>query len=184
MQQPEVEFLARAVGAVGGLLALDEAYLGFVEDTWDSLELLGLGNVVLLRSMTKDYALTGLRLGYSLASPEVTSRMSALQPDWSVNSLAQVAGLVALADDGYLPRARKAVDETKKYLAVELAPLGFNVLPSTANFLLVEVGDGAAVRDKLMRRGLFVRDCASFGLPDCLRIGIRSIADCQRLVEG
>jgi histidinol-phosphate aminotransferase len=184
LQQPEVEFLARAVGAVGGLLALDEAYLGFVEDTWDSLELLGLGNVVLLRSMTKDYALTGLRLGYSLASLEVTSRMSALQPDWSVNSLAQVAGLVALADGGYLPRARKAVDETKKYLAVELAPLGFNVLPSTANFLLVEVGDGAAVRDKLMRRGLFVRDCASFGLPDCIRIGIRSIADCQRLVEG
>ena len=184
LPQAEVEFLARAVGRVGGLLALDEAYLGFVADTWESLDLLALGNVVLLRSMTKDYALTGLRLGYSLASPEVTARMTAMQPDWSVNSLAQTAGLVALADSDYLPRARGAVAQSKKYLTGELAALGFTALPSTANFLLVEVGNGAAVRDKLMRQGLFVRDCASFGLPDCIRLGIRSLADCRRLVEG
>jgi histidinol-phosphate aminotransferase len=184
LQQAEVEFLARAVSGVGGLLVLDEAYLSFVEAGWDSLGLLDLGNVALLRSMTKDYALTGLRLGYSLASPEVTARMAALQPDWSVNSLAQVAGLVALADAEYLPRARKSVEESKEYLTGQLASLGFTVLPGAANFLLVEVGDGAAVRDRLMRQGLFVRDCASFGLPDCIRIGIRPLDDCRRLVAG
>ena len=58
------------------------------------------------------------------------------------------------------------------------------LLPSTANFLLVEVGDAAAMHDQLMRRGIFVRDCASFGLPDCIRVGIRPLADCQRLVEA
>ena len=184
LPQAEVEFLARAAAGVGGLLVLDEAYLSFVEITWDSLGLLDLGNVVLLRSMTKDYALTGLRLGYSVASVGVTARMAALQPDWSVNSLAQVAGMVALGDADYLPRARKAVHQSKQFLIEELASLGFTILPSAANFLLVEVGDGAAVRETLIRRGLFVRDCASFGLPDCIRIGIRPLADCQRLVAG
>ena len=182
----EVSALAHSVAQAGGLLVVDEAYLSFVEERWDGLALLegdGQDNVVILRSMTKDYALTGLRLGYGLAAPEVTARLSRFQPDWSINGLAQAAGLVALADTGYLPAARKAVNAAKSYLTAELTGLGFGVLPSAANFLLVEVGDGGEWRDKLMRRGIFVRDCASFGLADCIRIGIRPQADCQRLVQ-
>jgi histidinol-phosphate aminotransferase len=159
-----------------------------VDSPWDSLDLLEGGNTVLLRSMTKDYALTGLRLGYSLASPEVTARLSYFQPDWSVNSLAQAAGRVALADRDYLPRARAAVNAAKEYLIQELGGLGFIIHPSghpsAANFLLVEVGDGGWWRDRLMRRGIFVRDCASFGLPDCVRIGIRAQVDCENLVAA
>lgn len=186
LSREEVAGLAEVVQKSGGLLVLDEAYLNFVDGQWDSLSLLEgatAESVVLLRSMTKDYALTGLRLGYSLSGPEVTARLSALQPDWSVNGLAQAAGLVALADDAYLPAARQAVNAAKTYLTRELNSLGFQVLPSAANFLLVEVGDGAGWRDRLMRRGVFVRDCASFGLPDCIRIGIRAMPDCQRLIR-
>lgn len=184
LQQPEVEVLADAASQSGGLLVVDEAYVNFVPERWDSLALLERDSVVLLRSMTKDYALTGLRLGYSLASAEVTARLASLQPDWSVNGLAQVAGLVALADTEYLPRAREEVDRCKKYLTGQLSELGFTVLPSTANFLLVEVGDGAGWRDRMMRRGLFVRDCTSFGLDDYIRIGIRPYPDCRRLVTA
>ena len=184
LAQSEVEALAQATQRGGGLLVVDEAYLGFVEQPWDTLSLLERDNVVLLRSMTKDYALTGLRLGYLLASAEVTARLSAFQPDWSVNALAQAAGLVALADAGYLPRARQAVAQAREYLTGQLTALGFRVYPSAANFLLVDVGGGGAWRDKLMRRGMFVRDCASFGLPDCIRVGIRPLADCQRLVQA
>jgi len=184
LQRVQVEDLARNVADAGGLLILDEAYLNFVDDPWDSVPLLEYGNVVLLRSMTKDYALTALRLGYSLASSEVTARLAALQPDWSVNGLAQAAGLLALADAEYLPRARAAVNGAKDYLASELEAFGFRVLPSTANFLLIEVGDAVAVADNLKGRGLFVRDCASFGMPDCIRVGIRPMDDCQRLVDG
>ena len=183
----EVALLARAACQVGGLLALDEAYLNFVDDRWDALPLLskeaGL-NLVLLRSMTKDYALTGLRLGYCLAGPEVIAALARLQPDWSVNGLAQVAGLVALEDVDYLPAAREAVNEARSYLTRELESLGFRVLPSSANFLLVEMGDAAQWRGQLMHKGIVVRDCASFGLPDCIRIGIRALPDCRRLVES
>jgi len=180
----EVEALAEAVAGVGGLLVVDEAYVSFVGRPWDSLALLDRENVVLLRSMTKDYALTGLRLGYSLATEEVTRCLASFQPDWSVNGLAQAAGLVALADQEYLPRARQAVSQAKEYLMRRLTSLGFTVAPSEANFLLVEVGDGCAWRGKLVRRGLVVRDCTSFGLPDCIRIGIRTLPDCQRLVRA
>jgi len=165
---------------------LDEAYVNFVEERWDSTFLLGKDegqSVVLLRSMTKDYALTGLRLGYALAHPGTIAMLRRLQPDWSVNGLAQVGGLVALADAGYLPAARQAVNDSKRFLVGSFQQMGFRPLPSTANYLLVEVGSGADWRERLMRRGIFVRDCTSFGLPDCIRVGIRALPDCRRLVE-
>ena len=178
----EVEALAQTCAEAGALLVVDEAYLNFVDSPWDSLDLLEGGNTVLLRSMTKDYALTGLRLGYSLASPEVTARLASFQPAWSGNSLAQAAGRMALDDRDYLPRAREAVNAAKEYLIRELGSLRFVVHPSAANFLLIEVGDGGWWEDRLMHRGIFVRDCTSFGLPDCIRIGIRAQADCENLV--
>jgi histidinol-phosphate aminotransferase len=184
LQSSEVEVLVEATSEAGGLLVVDEAYVSFVEDPWDSLALLGRGDVVLVRSMTKDYALTGLRLGFCLASEEVTRRLAALQPDWSVNGMAQAAGLAALADGDYLPRARQAVAQAKEYLTARLTSLGFSVPPSAANFLLVRVGEAASWRDQLMRKGLFVRDCASFGLPQYIRVGVRPVADCRRLVEA
>ena len=184
LAQEEVQALVQACAEAGALLVVDEAYLNFVDRRWDSLELLEGGNTVLLRSMTKDYALTGLRLGYSLASPEVTARLASFQPDWSVNSLAQAAGRAALADRDYLPRAREAVNAAKEYLIQELGSMGFIIRPSAANFLLIEVGDGGWWGDRLMHQGIFVRDCASFGLPDCIRIGVRTQADCEKLVAA
>ena len=180
----EIEPLAEAAAACGALLVIDEAYLSFVNDSWDSMGLPALDNVVLLRSMTKDYALTGLRLGYAIASENVIANLQAFQPDWSVNGLAQAAGLAALADTEYLPRARQAVDQAKSLLSDRLDRLSLTVHPSDANFLLVKVGDASVWHDKLMRLGLFVRDCTSFGLPEHIRIGIRSMADCQRLIEA
>jgi histidinol-phosphate aminotransferase len=183
----EVTALAHVASQSGALLVLDEAYVNFVEDRWDAPALLREDageSVVVLRSMTKDYALTGLRLGYALGTTEVIDRLARLQPDWSVNGLAQVSGLVALSDADYLPAARRAVREARDFLVGSLRQIGFRPLPTSANYLLVEVGDGAVWRERLMLRGIFVRDCASFGLPDCIRIGIRALPDCERLVEA
>ncbi len=182
----EVAMLANIASQAGALLVLDEAYVNFVDNPWDSTTLLrrdGVENVALLRSMTKDYALTGLRLGYVLAHPRTIAMLARLQPDWSVNGLAQVGGVFALADAGYLPAARQAVNDSKDFLVGSFQQMGFRPLPSTANYLLVEVGNGSDWRERLMRRGIFVRDCASFGMPDCIRVGIRALPDCRRLAE-
>ena len=184
LRADEVSRIADAAEQAGSLLVVDEAYLGFVAQPWDSLPLLARDNVLLVRSMTKDYALTGLRLGYALAPAPVIARLRAFQPDWSVNSLAQAAGTAALADAAYLPRARAAVFAAKGWLAAELARLGYPPEPTEANFLLLRVGEAARWRAALLRYGVVVRDCASFGLPEYLRIGIRPMYDCRRLAEA
>ena len=177
--QAEIE---RLRSATSSLLVLDEAYIGFAREPPPTLDLIGDGRHVVLRSLTKDYALTGLRLGYVAAAPKVIEALRRVRPPWSVNAAAQVAGIAALGDTVHLERSLAALDEAKAYLLAELPRLGVRVLPSAANFLLVEVGDAAAFRQRLLRRGCVLRDCASFGLPAYVRVGVRTLPECRRLV--
>ena len=187
MGREQLRAIADAAASVGGLLVVDEAYINLSERRADAdvIELAARhGSVIALRSMTKDYALTALRLGYAVASEPVIARLAALQPDWSVNGLAQAAGLVAIADTTYLERARRAVATSRDCVTERLTDLGIRCYPTEANFVLAQVGDAADLRDRLARRGLFVRDCTSFGLPDCIRIGLRPVEDCVRLADA
>ncbi len=187
MGRDQVAIIADAVANAGGLLVVDEAYINLSERRADA-DVIALaarhGSIIALRSMTKDYALTALRLGYAVASEPVIARLAALQPDWSVNGLAQAAGLVAIADTAYLERARQAVAASRDCVVERLTDLGIRCYPTEANFVLAQVGDAADLRDRLARRGLFVRDCTSFGLPDCIRIGLRPVDDCVRLADA
>jgi len=177
----DLEAIAAALGDAG-LLVLDEAYAPFVERRWDATGLLRLGNVALLRSMTKDHALTGLRLGYLLSSRAVVERVRTFQHSWSVNAAAQAAGVAALADGAHVARGREAVRCGRSYLTQELGRLGLACTEASANFLLAGVGAAAELRLRLLREHrVCVRDCASFGLPDHVRIGVRRMADCRRL---
>lgn len=178
----ELEALARA--APDALLVVDEAYRPFVEDPPLSRVLLDCGNVLLLRSLTKDCALAGLRLGYALAPPEVAATLDAARPPWSVNAVAQAAGLAAIQDEGHLARARDEVRRARAFLTAALGELGFPVIPSTANFILVRAGDAPAVRAQLLTHRVCVRDCTSFGLPEYVRIGIPRLADCERVASA
>ena len=187
MAREQLAEIADTVASVGGLLVIDEAYINLSERRADA-DVIALaarhGSVIALRSMTKDYALTALRLGYAVASEAVIAQLAALQPDWSVNGLAQASGLVAIADTAYLERARAAVAASRDCVVERLTDLGIRCYPTAANFVLARVGDAVDLRDRLARRGLFVRDCTSFGLPDCIRIGLRPAADCIRLADA
>src|SRR5256714_1006349 len=172
-----------------GLLVVDEAYAAFADNAPWLSPLLGDGRLVLLRSLTKDYGLAGLRLGYVLGASTVIAALDRVRPPWNVNAAAEGAGLAALADEAHLARARGEVVMARAYLADALRHLGLRVYPPAANFLLVDVGgtpvgDGQAFRGALLRQGICVRDCASFGLPSCVRIGVRAQAACARLVAA
>ena len=180
--RPAIEQLLAACDET--LLVVDEAYLPFCDTPVDLLPLLSSGRLLLLRSMTKDHGLAGLRLGYAVAPPEVVEDPNRVRPPWSVNAAAQAAGLAALGDVGHLEAARRVVRESRAYLVGELSELGLEVVPPTANFLLVRVGDGAAFRSALLERGVCVRDCASFGLPAYVRIGVRTLPDCRTAGGG
>ncbi len=181
--------LARIVEAAPtARMVVDEAYMSFVDSeiaaSADIAVLVEAGRAVILRSLTKDYAIAGLRLGYAVARPEIISALDAVRPPWNVNAAAVAAGLAALSDDDHLARGRAVVVEARSYLTSELSRLGYKVWPSVANFLMVKVGDGAGLRHRLIKRGLVVRDCASFGLPECIRIGMKPLRDCRRLIEA
>ncbi|MFC1925840.1 pyridoxal phosphate-dependent aminotransferase [Chloroflexota bacterium] len=177
-----VQQIAKATAP--GTLVIDEAYLPFIEKPWDSKPLLELGNVVLLRSMTKDHALAGLRLGYALAPVQLIEALKLYQPFWSVNTAAQAAGLVALTDREHVTRARIIIAESKVYLYAALEDMGIDTLPSSTNFLLAEVGDARTIRSRLLQHNLCVRDCTSFGLPQYIRLTVRTLSDCHNLVKG
>jgi histidinol-phosphate aminotransferase len=158
--------------------------LPFVGGAWDVIPLLANPRLVLVRSLTKDHAIAGLRLGYAVAAPEVVRILRAAQPTWSVNAAAQAAGLAALAADSHVDRGRVLAEEAKAFLTEELGTLGWHVLPSAANFLLVEVSDAAAVTRALRACGIYVRDCTSFGLPRHIRLAARPLAECAVLVAA
>jgi histidinol-phosphate aminotransferase len=165
-------------------VVLDEAYAPFVDERWPSEPLLEHGNLAILRSMTKDHGLPGVRLGYLLASSALAKAVEAVRPPWSVNAGALRAGLAALEPEAeaHLARARAVVKHTRTLLSEGFTRLGFRVEPSAANYVLVDVGDGARFRQALLPHGLVVRDCASFGLPAHVRVACRLPDDCTRLL--
>jgi len=177
-----VQNIARSTAP--GTLIVDEAYLPFVDNPYESTSLLKLNNMVLLHSMTKDHALAGLRLGYAIAPVEIINKLKLCQPCWSVNIAAQVAGVAALSDTKHLIKARKLITEAKQYLYTALKELGLEALPSRTDFMLIKVGNASSTRLKLLQRGCCVRDCTSFGLPRYIRVSVRSLPDCQRLMAG
>ena len=174
----------RSAVAEAGLMALDNAYAPLADCQWDSLPLVDGGNIAVLRSMTKDHALAGIRLGYLVADPMVVAEVRRFQPVWSVNAVAQSAGIAALDDEAHVAAAGEVIAEAKKYLYDGLDRLGVSVTPSFANFVLARVGNAAEVRRQLLLRYIAVRDCTSFGLPEHIRIAVRQQAECARLLEA
>ena len=180
LTKQDIEMILDACG--DSLLILDEAYIAFVDESWSSLDLISRGNLVIVRSMTKDYALAGLRLGYVIAHKEVISALRRVCPPWNVNVVAQQAGVIALDDSDYFEWAKREVAKVKQYLIDELSRVGFVLIPSSANFFLVKVADAKSFRSALLRYGILVRDCTSFGLSQYVRIAPRSMPECQKFI--
>jgi len=164
------------------LLILDEAYITFVDNAQPSLDLIERDNMIILFSMTKDYGLAGLRLGYAVAHEEIIGALRRVRPPWNVNIVAQKAGVAAVTDDNYLEWCKKEIKKSREFLINELRRIGLPPLPSRTNFFLVRVGNGKVFRNALLRHGILVRDCTSFGLPEYVRIVARTIPECQRLI--
>ncbi|MBR1659287.1 MAG: aminotransferase class I/II-fold pyridoxal phosphate-dependent enzyme, partial [Oscillospiraceae bacterium] len=118
-------------------------------------------HLLILNAFTKTYGMAGLRLGWCLsADRELLAAMAKQTPPWNVSSVAQAAGTAALAEEGYLPRARALIEAERPRLAAELSALGLRVRASDANFLLLQGPEplGAALR----ARGSALRDCSNF----------------------
>ncbi len=185
---PDLQALLGRVRAAGATLVLDEAFADFCP----GVSLLGEAgrdpHLVVLRSLTKIYAIPGLRLGYLGAHPTLVARLEALQVPWSVNALAQAAGAYCLGVEGWGARSRAFVARARERLAEALGALpGLEPLASAANYLLVRVGPpgATAAYEACARRGVLVRHCGSFGLGErYLRVAVRTDGENDRLVAA
>jgi threonine-phosphate decarboxylase len=174
----------------GTFLALDEAFIDFCEEESAKDLVRGLERGVVLRSMTKFFAIPGLRLGYALGAPATIDAIASLQDPWSVNTAAQVAGIASLYDEAYCSRTRNYVSEERAFLMDSLARVpGLKTYGARANYLLVELLEGIKapeLRARLLKRGVLIRDCSNFhGLDDrFFRVAVRLREENQLLMEN
>jgi threonine-phosphate decarboxylase len=163
-----------------GVTVVDEAYLPFLPDEAERTvvpSVVGRVNLVVLRSMTKIYAIPGLRIGYAVAAPEMVKRLRRCQQPWSVTTAAEVAALASLEDDEYLARTIELIAAESVRLTERIGDVpGLrpawparerpNSAPPLANFVLVSLVDtpwiSTQVQDVLARRGLLVRECSNY----------------------
>ena len=166
---------------------LDEAYYEFVEatDYPQTLRYVADHPVIVTRSFSKAYGLAGLRVGYGIAQPELIAAMNAVREPFNVNSLAQVAASAALSDTAFLTRTRQLVREGRRYLTTALGAMHVRHIPSVTNFILIELGHGAAeVAQALLQRGIIVREMSAWKLPTCIRVTIGTVAENRKFVQA
>jgi threonine-phosphate decarboxylase len=178
----------------GVLVFLDEDFLEFVdEEKQVSLidEINDYPNLFVLRSFTKVFGLTGLRVGYGIASEEVIKLLSKAKIPWNVNCLAQVAASAALTDKEHLKKTRELVRAERPYLTRELKRINsFKPYPADANFIFVNIRESgftsAQLKEKMLEEGVLIRDCSSFrGLDDhYIRVAVKTREENERLLEA
>lgn len=155
--------------AVGALLAVDECFLDFLPDG-ETLtmkpELAAHGGLFILKAFTKLYGMAGVRLGYGLcADAALLERMRRAGQPWAVSSLAQAAGLAALAQRDYVRQVRALIETERPYLLAGLRALGLRVIEGRANYLLFRADE--TLGERLAARGALIRRCGNYpGLDD------------------
>jgi histidinol-phosphate aminotransferase len=169
------------------VIVADEAYFEFVRDPDypDSLNYHHPGRmVVTLRTFSKIFGLAGLRVGYAVTRPDIVTLLHKVRQPFNVTSLAQVGAIAGLDDAVHIRRTLEVNAAGIEYLEHEFTRLGINFIPSHANFILAEVGDGLRVFDQLLKLGVIVRPMGGYGLPRHLRISVGLEQENRRLISA
>jgi threonine-phosphate decarboxylase len=178
----------------GTLVFLDEDFLEFVENE-KNLTMIGkinqYPNLFILRSFTKIFGLTGLRVGYGIANEEIISVLSCAKIPWNVNCLAQAAAVAALKDEEHLRVTRELIKKEKVWLKSELGKFGaFKFSEPDANFFFINIRQSGftatELKNKVLKQGILIRDCTSFkGLDEVyVRVAVKTRVENERLIEA
>ena len=171
------------------LIILDEAYFEYAKDNPrypDSMHY-RYDNVITLRTFSKIYGLAGVRIGYGFAHQELIANLLKVKLPFEPSTLAQAAGIGALADKSFLHRSLELNARGLRLLTDSLREMGLTVVPSEANFVMVVLADAAQsarVAEDLLTQGAIVRPLAAFGLPQAIRISTGTDEDNARCVAA
>jgi histidinol-phosphate aminotransferase len=177
------DFMSRVPENV--IVVFDEAYFEFLDRPPDTIRFVREGrNIVVLRTFSKIHGLAGLRIGYALGSTDLVEVLHKTRQPFNVNSVAQIGALVALEDDEHQRETKRVINEGRAYLHKQFARLKIRFVPGTANFVMVNVGDGDAVFEKLLRRSIIVRPLKGYNLPEWVRISIGTMEENRKLIAA
>lgn len=167
------------------VFVFDEAYAEYLDNPPDLRPLIAEGRkIVCVRTFSKIYGLASLRVGYGYCNEEIASLLNRVREPFNVNAPAQAAAVAALDDRDFLARCRAGNRVGLEFLQQGLRRLGVDFVPSEANFLLVQVGDGRKVFQELQRLGVIVRPVGPYGLPEYVRITVGTEPENRRLLEA
>lgn len=169
------------------LIVLDEAYIEFLDGALDLLPGIRDGsrpNLLLVRTFSKIHGLAGIRLGYGIGHPDLIAQLEKVREPFNVNAVAQAGAVAALDDQSHAARTRKNNQRGLKLYSKTLKKLGLEYVPSTANFVLVRVGDGLKVFSELQKQGVITRPMAGYQLPEWIRISIGTSEENERCLAA
>ena len=176
-------FMSRVPDSI--IVVFDEAYFEFLDDPPDTLRFVRDGrNVVVLRTFSKIHGLAGVRIGYAIAPPDMTEVLHKTRQPFNVNSIAHAGAIAALDDEAHLRETKRVIDEGRAYLQEQFAEMQIPFVPAAANFLMVNVGDGCAVFQKLLQRKIIVRPLKGYGLPEWVRISVGTMEENRQLIAA
>jgi histidinol-phosphate aminotransferase len=168
------------------VLVMDEAYIEFLEEPLNLIPLVHFGekpNLILMRTFSKIHGLAGLRLGYGIGHPEFISALEKIRQPFNINSLAQAAGLAALDDLEHVRKTRENNFEGGKFLEDAFRKMGLQFVPSFANFVLVQVGQGQPVFEEMQKHGVITRPMGGYNLPEWIRISVGTPRENRRAIK-
>lgn len=164
-------FMARVPEHV--VVVIDEAYYEFMDNPPDTMKFVREGrNVILLRTFSKIQGLAGLRIGYGIGPEHLISVIHKTRQPFNANAIAQAAAVAGLQDEEHQALTKRITDEGRELFQSTFEQLGLEYVPSHANFVLVKVGDGQDVFQKMLDLGVIVRSMVEYKLPEWIRISI------------
>ncbi len=171
------------------LVFLDEAYIDFASAQSACRMVEDYPNLLVLRSMTKFYSMPGLRIGYAVANQDTIKALEDVCVPWNINAMAEAAAISALGDEEFAKTSLEYIGHEKEFLYNGLRELGVDVYPTRANFFLFNMRNfgvtASVLREKLLKKGLLIRDCSSFnGLDEYYaRVSVGKREDNMRLLD-
>jgi histidinol-phosphate aminotransferase len=169
------------------LLVMDEAYIEFLDDPVDLLPFIQRGlkaNLLLMRTFSKIYGLAGLRLGYGIGHADLVAALEKVRQPFNINSLVQAGAIAALDDTEHVMRTRTNNFNGRAFLEMGLRNLGLSFIPSSANFILVKVGNGQHVFEALQNQGVITRPMGGYQLPEFIRISVGTQQENERCLRA
>jgi len=185
LKKKEILEIAGVAKKLKCYLVVDEAFIDFRPDESIIREVRNNPYLIVLRSLTKFYALSGLRVGYGVLPLNIVEVVNGLKEPWTVNTLAQTAGIAALDDIEYKRNTFKVIKQEKDFLEKEFERLNINYIPSEANYYLLRLNNAKRAVHTLRSVGILVRDCSNFkGLDGSyIRVAVKSNKDNKRLLR-